>query len=184
MPLNPAGIMAGDGAGRRMKPSWINLTIEQRKEFQRILPPVGWRILPGSELPSVLPEGLRSKTRSTLVFSQPTLTGGTHLIVSANRVDSPAKTIDSYWSDWRLCVRRPLGGPFGVAAGPVLAGGFEVRNRLEALGRDRGPTAQEAPPRRRRGDSASPRSRGQHYFVLVGRPHALRTCGRRMARTQ
>jgi len=95
-----------------MKPNWINLTIEQREEFERVLPTAGWRILPGSELPSVLPEGLRSKTRSTLVFSQPTLTGGTHLIVSANRVDSPAKTIEV--EPLGLIIRPTATGPIGV----------------------------------------------------------------------
>lgn len=104
--------MASDGAGRRMKETWINLTIEQREEFQRIIPTVGWRILLGSELPSVLPDGLRSKTRSILVFSQPTLTGGTHLIVSAKRVDSPAKTIEI--EPLGLIVCPTATGPIGV----------------------------------------------------------------------
>src|SRR5215510_9952107 len=186
--------MAGDGAGRRMKPSWIKphdraaKGVPAHSSSRRLAHPAGQRAPErpsrGSSQQVALDASLQPTNLDWRLPSHRQLKSSRqprqdHRDRTA-RID---RTPDCYWSDRRLCVRRPLGGPVGMAAGSVLGGGFEVRNRLEALGRDRGPTAQEAPPRRRRGDSASPRSRGQHYFVLVGRPHALRAYGRRMART-
>ena len=95
-----------------MKPSWINFTTEQREELERILPRSGWRVMPGSELPSVFPDCLRKKIPSAFVISQPTSTGGTYLVFSANRVDRPAKAIDI--RPFGLIVHSTGPGPSGV----------------------------------------------------------------------
>lgn len=78
-----------------MKPSWIHVTPEQQSELDHLsLPCPGWRLLPGSELPSVFPDTFRKKIPSALLIGQQTSTGGTYLVVSANRVDLPASAID------------------------------------------------------------------------------------------
>jgi len=78
-----------------MKASWINLTTGQREEFERRLPAIGWRIVRGSEFPSAIPESLRGKIHSALVFGQTTVMGRTYLILNAKRVDGRAGAIDS-----------------------------------------------------------------------------------------
>lgn len=78
-----------------MKASWINLTAGQREEFERRLPRIGWRIVRGSEFPSAIPENLRSKIRSALVFGQTTVMGRTYLVLNAKRVDGRDGAIDS-----------------------------------------------------------------------------------------
>lgn len=95
-----------------MKPSWINFTTEQREELERILPRSGWRVMPGSELPSVFPDCLRKKIPSAFVISQPTSTGGTYLVFSANRVDRSAKAIDI--QPFGLIVHSTGPGPSGI----------------------------------------------------------------------
>ena len=75
--------------------SLINLTTGQRDEVDRFLPNVGWRIVRASEFPSAIPESLRSKIHSALVFGQTTVTGRTYLIVNASRVDGSIGAIES-----------------------------------------------------------------------------------------
>ncbi len=76
------------------KPSWLNLRSEQQDELDLLLRPPGWRLVPGSELPSVFPDSFRAKIDSALVIAQQTSTGGTYLAFSANRVDLRAQAID------------------------------------------------------------------------------------------
>ncbi len=95
-----------------MKPSWINFTTTQREELERVLPCPGWRVLPGSELPGVFPDSLRKKIPTAIVYSEETSTGGTYLVVSANRVDRPAKAIDI--QPFGLIVHSTGPGPSGV----------------------------------------------------------------------
>lgn len=54
----------------------------------------GWRVVAGSELPSVFPERFRAKIDSALIIAAPTSTGGTYLAFSANRVDLKARALD------------------------------------------------------------------------------------------
>ncbi len=95
-----------------MKLSEINFTTAQRDELERFLLPHGWRVMAGSELPSVFSGRLRAKIPSAVVFSQPTSTGGTYVIFSANRVDEPAKAIDI--QPFGLIVHSTGPGPSGI----------------------------------------------------------------------
>lgn len=76
------------------KPSWINLRSEQADELNALLPSPGWRLLPGSELPSVFPDTFRAKIDSALLIAAPTSTGGTYLAFSAIRVEPKTREID------------------------------------------------------------------------------------------
>jgi superfamily II DNA/RNA helicase len=67
----------------------------QQDELLRSLPsPGSWRIMPGKDLPSVFSPTFRAKIDSAAVIAEPTSTGGTYLVFSARRVDSPARAID------------------------------------------------------------------------------------------
>lgn len=76
------------------RPSWINLRSEQQDELDLLPRPSGWRLLPGSELPSVFPDSFRTKIDSALLIAAQTSTGGTYLAFSANRVDLKTRAID------------------------------------------------------------------------------------------
>src|SRR5205807_1591450 len=76
-------------------PSWVNLSSTQRDELLPLLPTPGtWRVMPGSQLPTVFPGAFRAKIESALVIGAPTSTGGTYLVFSAHRLDRPASAID------------------------------------------------------------------------------------------
>jgi hypothetical protein len=78
-----------------VKPNWIKLSREQQDELDRSsLPCPGWSFLPGRDLPRVFPDSFRKKIPLALLIGQQTSTGGTYLVISANRVDSPARAID------------------------------------------------------------------------------------------
>ncbi len=70
-----------------MHASWINLSPQQRAEFNESFGTSGWRIISRDQLPSVFPCSLRSKVDSALVITADTSTGGTYFIVSAWRLD-------------------------------------------------------------------------------------------------
>ena len=76
------------------KPNWINLSSSQQDELDRFVHSPGWRVVAGSELPSVFPERFRAKIESALIIAAPTSTGGTYLAFSANRVDLRARALD------------------------------------------------------------------------------------------
>lgn len=45
-----------------VRPNWIKLKSTRQDEFRALLPPLGsWRLMLGSELPSVFPPGYRDK---------------------------------------------------------------------------------------------------------------------------
>ena len=76
------------------KPNWFSLSDDQQEELDKIVLSPGWRIICGTELPSVFPSDFRAKIDSALVLSVPTSTGGTYLAFSANRVDYKDQQID------------------------------------------------------------------------------------------
>lgn len=77
-----------------MKPSWIDVTRNQREELAQYVPAAEWRVLSRSELPSVFPNSFREKLDLALLISAPTSTGGTYLVLSANRFDSKDRAVD------------------------------------------------------------------------------------------
>jgi len=93
--------------------SWINLSGTQQDELHTCVPTPGWRLVPGSELPSLFPDTSRTKIGSAVVIAAPTSTGGAYLVFSANRVDVKAGALDIE--------------PFGVilhSTGPGPSGAF------------------------------------------------------------
>jgi len=93
--------------------SWINLSGTQQDELHTCVPTPGWRLVPGSELPSLFPDTFRTKIGSAVVIAAPTSTGGAYLVFSANRVDVKAGALDIE--------------PFGVilhSTGPGPSGAF------------------------------------------------------------
>jgi hypothetical protein len=76
------------------KPNWLTLCEDHRQELGDCVQSPGWRIIPGSELPSVFPDLFRQKIDSAVVVTAPTSTGGTYLAYSANRVDYKEQMID------------------------------------------------------------------------------------------
>ena len=96
-----------------MKPNWFSLSDDQQKELDEIVPTSGWRIIRGTDLPTVFADTFRAKVDSAVVVSAPTSTGGTYLAFSANRVDYKDQQIDIE--------------PFGLivhASGPSSSGVF------------------------------------------------------------
>lgn len=77
-----------------MEPNWRSLSDDQQTELDRVVPSSGWRIIRGSDLPSVFPPSLRLKIDSAVIVSAPTSTGGTYLVYIANRVDHKERQID------------------------------------------------------------------------------------------
>jgi hypothetical protein len=108
------------------RPNWIKLKSTQQDELLPLLPSPGtWRLMAGSELPSVFPPAYSAKIDSALAIGVPTSTGGTYLIFSARRIDRPAGAIDI--------------DPFGLivhSTGPSASGvylhhgGWEGRTQL------------------------------------------------------
>lgn len=94
------------------KPNWINLSSSQRDELDRFAHAPGWRVVVGSELPSVFPDRFRAKIDSALIIAAPTSTGGTYLAFSANRVDLKAKALDI--EPFGVIVHSTGPGPSGV----------------------------------------------------------------------
>ena len=95
-----------------MPESWRHLTTDQQFELEELMPVSGWRVIPGSELPSVFPDDFRSKLDSALVMVEPTDTGGTYLITNAIRPDFKDKALDHE--------------PFGLIVGDTGAGSIGV----------------------------------------------------------
>jgi hypothetical protein len=94
------------------KPNWINLNSSQQDELGRFMQAPGWRLVAGSELPSVFPERFSEKIGSALIIAAPTSTGGTYLAFSANRVDLKAKALDI--EPFGVIVHSTGPGPSGV----------------------------------------------------------------------
>jgi hypothetical protein len=94
------------------KPNWINLSSDQQDELGRFVHAPGWRVVAGSELPSVFPERFRAKIDSALIVAAPTSTGGTYLAFSANRVDLKARALDI--EPFGVIVHSTGPGPSGV----------------------------------------------------------------------
>ena len=94
------------------RPNWINLRSSQRDELDRLVRAPGWRVVAGSELPSVFPDRFRAKIDSALIIAAPTSTGGTYLAFSANRVDLKARALDI--EPFGVIVHSTGPGPSGV----------------------------------------------------------------------
>ena len=94
------------------KPNWINLSSGQQDELGRFVHAPGWRVVAGSELPSVFRERFRGKINSALIIAAPTSTGGTYLAFSANRVDLKARALDI--EPFGVIVHSTGPGPSGV----------------------------------------------------------------------
>ena len=94
------------------KPNWIKLSSGQQDELDRFVHAPGWRLVAGSELPSVFPERFRTKIDSALIIAAPTSTGGTYLAFSANRVDLKARALDI--EPFGVIVHSTGPGPSGV----------------------------------------------------------------------
>ena len=92
--------------------SWITLTSEQQAELEGCVGTAGWGMVPQSQLPIVLPEGLRAKTDSALVIVAPTSTGGTYLVTSTLRVDTKDQAIDQ--EPFGLIVHSTGASPMGM----------------------------------------------------------------------
>ena len=92
--------------------SWINLSSGQQDELDRLVRAPGWRVVTGSELPSVFPDRFRAKIDSALIIAAPTSTGGTYLAFSANRVDLKARALDI--EPFGVIVHSTGPGPSGV----------------------------------------------------------------------
>lgn len=95
-----------------MPESWRQLTTDQQAEFEEIMPESGWRVIPGSELPSVFPYDFQSKLDSALVIVEPTDTGGTYLVTNAVRLDFKDKALDQ--EPFGLIVSDTGAGSIGV----------------------------------------------------------------------
>ena len=114
--------------GRTMESNWRSLSDDQQSELDGVARPSGWRVVRGSDLPSVFPDSLRAKVDSAVIVSAPTSSGGTYLVYSANRVDEKTRQIDIQ--------------PFGLivhSSGPGSSGVFLQHGKWD--GRSESPPA-------------------------------------------
>jgi hypothetical protein len=112
-----------------MKPSWIDLTGDQRDELHHLVEPPGWRLVTPEALPSAIPYSLREKIGVALMIGTPTSTGGTYLVFSAHRVDYRARAIDI--EPFGAIVHSTGPGPSGVF---VHHGSWADRTRAAPAG--------------------------------------------------
>ena len=76
------------------KESWLDITPEQQDELATWIVLPGYRIVKGTDLPSVIPDGIRLKIDSALVIADHSSTGGMYVVFSNNRIDKKDKAND------------------------------------------------------------------------------------------
>jgi hypothetical protein len=92
--------------------SWRKLSSEQQFELEAMMLREGWRVINGSELPSVFPDDFRIKLDSAIVMVEPTDTGGVYLVTNAIRPDFPPRALDQ--EPFGLIVHSTGAASYGV----------------------------------------------------------------------